>query len=155
MIVDRTVTWEHEFVDSMPAKLEPSVLYVSIRYRTSKHLCPCGCGFEVVTPIRPNKWCLKYDGTTVSLYPSVGNWSLECKSHYWIRDNEIVWSRPWSDLEIAMGRQRQLIDDGAYFGQTDGAENSCLTERGGAGSLSLFSRLRDYVWRKGRSILSK
>ena len=81
MMDDRSATWKHEFVDTIPADIEPSVLYVSIRYRTSKHLCPCGCCFEVVTPILPNKWCLKYNGAAVSLYPSVGNWSLDCKSH--------------------------------------------------------------------------
>jgi hypothetical protein len=57
----------HEFVEQMPADLQPDTLYISIRYRTTAHLCMCGCGEKVVNPIRPNRWSLTFDGSSVSL----------------------------------------------------------------------------------------
>ena len=114
--------WEHIFVDTIPAQIAPRVLYVSIRYRTAKHLCPCGCGSEVVTPIRPNKWSIRFNGRSVSLYPSIGNWSLECKSHYWIRENEIEWAEAWSDAQIERARSKQRVADAKYFRSVDAGE---------------------------------
>ena len=43
----------HEFVEGIPERLEEGVLYVSILYATAMHLCACGCGREVVTPLTP------------------------------------------------------------------------------------------------------
>lgn len=60
------------------------------------HLCACGCRTKVVTPISSTEWRLIYDGESVSLYPSIGNWQFPCQSHYWIRRNEIRWAREWS-----------------------------------------------------------
>jgi hypothetical protein len=60
------------------------VLYVSPGYATVTHLCCCGCGAEVVTPLSPTDWKLTFDGVAISLSPSVGNWSLPCRSHYFI-----------------------------------------------------------------------
>lgn len=107
--------YAHKFVDTIPPELEPHIIYVSIRYRTSKHLCPCGCGCEVVTPIRPNKWSIMYNGVSISLYPSIGNWSLACKSHYWITKSKIVWAKLWTTEQIEWGRTRQRVDDEEYF----------------------------------------
>jgi Family of unknown function (DUF6527) len=70
-----------EFVEYIPERLEPGVLYLSRRYWTAAHLCCCGCGHEVVTPLNPAKWHVKEHNGAVSLSPSVGNWSLPCKSH--------------------------------------------------------------------------
>src|SRR5579862_3536458 len=96
----------HEFVDSVPDTLQFGVLYVSIRFATAVHLCPCGCGYEVVTPFSPTDWRLTFDGKTISLDPSIGNWSFPCQSHYWIRKNRVQWARKWSKDEIAAGRAR-------------------------------------------------
>lgn len=82
----------HEFVTSVPNELEHAVLYVSMPYATAIHLCACGCGAEVVTPISPSDWQLQYDGESVTLTPSIGNWRLPCRSHYWIRRNRIIWA---------------------------------------------------------------
>ena len=81
----------HRFVELLPEKLEKGVLYISISYGTASHLCCCGCGREVVTPIARNGWKLTYDGETISLSPSVGNWNLPCKSHYWISESRVLW----------------------------------------------------------------
>jgi hypothetical protein len=96
----------HEFIEFIPRQLEPGVLYVSLRYRTATHLCPSGCNQEVVTPLGRHDWTLSFDGT-VSLYPSVGNWGLTCRSHYWIQRDEIVWARTWSSAEIRDLRQQE------------------------------------------------
>ena len=32
-----------------------------------------------------------FDGRTISLNPSIGNWSYPCRSHYWIKGNRVVW----------------------------------------------------------------
>ncbi|RVD67411.1 hypothetical protein EN751_36940, partial [Mesorhizobium sp. M4A.F.Ca.ET.029.04.2.1] len=46
------------FVDFIPDELEVGVIYISRRYSTASHLCCCGCGREVVTPLNPAKWRL-------------------------------------------------------------------------------------------------
>jgi len=84
---------EPRFVEFIPEKLNFGILYISVKFRTASHLCASGCGEKIVTPIRPNRWSIKYDGKSVSLQPSIGNFNLECKSHYFIRNNEIVWAR--------------------------------------------------------------
>ncbi|MFH9405198.1 DUF6527 family protein [Streptomyces sp. NPDC017638] len=75
-------------------------------YRTCGHLCCCGCGEEVVTPLSPAQWSLTYDGESVSLTPSIGNWSLSCRSHYWIRAGRVHWSHRYSAAEIDQNRDR-------------------------------------------------
>ncbi|HZO94957.1 MAG TPA: DUF6527 family protein [Candidatus Baltobacteraceae bacterium] len=82
-----------QFVKSVPETPAPRVLYVSMEFATAVHLCGCGCGNEVVTPLsRRNGWKLLYDGETVSLSPSVGNWSFPCRSHYFITENKVLWA---------------------------------------------------------------
>lgn len=78
------------FTTSIPAVPEPKTLYVSLKYRTAVHLCACGCGAKVVTPLGPSDWVLSFDGT-VSLSPSIGNGQLPCRSHYYIRCDRIDW----------------------------------------------------------------
>ena len=95
----------HEFVEHIPEQIEEGVLYVSLAFDLAVHRCFCGCGNEVVTPFSPAEWSLTYDGKSVSLYPSIGNWSFPCKSHYFIRRGEIAWARKWSDKEIAAVRE--------------------------------------------------
>jgi hypothetical protein len=89
-----------DFVDTVPETLEEGRLYISIRFRTASHLCACGCGSRVVTPIKPAKWTLIYNGEAVSLYASIGRWQSPCRSHYWIRENQVIWSRSFSKQEI-------------------------------------------------------
>ena len=95
----------HEFVGFVPEQLDPGTIYLSLTYATATHLCCCGCGREVVTPLSPTDWKLIFDGETVSLTPSIGNWSFPCQSHYWIRQSRIEWAPMWSRTEIEAGRQ--------------------------------------------------
>lgn len=73
---------KHAFVEHIPEKVEPGILYVSMEYGTAAHSCYCGCGEEVVTPFTPTDWKMIFDGETVSLNPSIGNWTLDCRAHY-------------------------------------------------------------------------
>lgn len=95
----------HEFVPFIPEKLEDHVIYVCLPFATVAHKCPCGCGHEVNLPLSPRDWRLIFDGETVSLYPSVGNWSLPCESHYWIENDQVVWAKRWSRQKIERNRK--------------------------------------------------
>lgn len=106
----------HEFVDLLPPSLEPGVLYVSIKYKNMVHLCCCGCGSKVVTPISPTGWQLTYDGKSVSVYPSIGSWQLACRSHYWIEGNRINWAEQWSPRKIEAGYARDRLEKDRYYG---------------------------------------
>ena len=86
------MTLKHKFVENIPHLIEDGVIYISIVHCTAIHKCVCGCGNEVVTPISPNDWNLTFNGATISLSPSIGNWNFDCKSHYWIKKNKILWS---------------------------------------------------------------
>ena len=105
----------HKFVDLIPEELEDGVLYVSIRFGTVVHKCACGCGEEVVTPLGPAEWRLTYDGRTVSLAPSVGNWSFPCRSHYWIEGGNVRWARGFSGAEVAQVRQEAKARRESYY----------------------------------------
>jgi len=87
---------KHKFVENIPDNLENGIIYISLAYGTVVHKCCCGCGNEVVTPLSPKDWKLLFDGESISLFPSIGNWSFDCRSHYWIKDNKVVWcKRKW------------------------------------------------------------
>jgi uncharacterized protein DUF6527 len=109
------VVLKHEFVEFIPDELEEETIYVSIRFATASHLCCCGCGNKIVTPIRPTDWKLIFDGKTISLDPSIGNWSFACKSHYWIRNNRVKWARRWSQNEIETERAHYRLAKERYF----------------------------------------
>lgn len=95
----------HEFVEYIPNNLEAGVLYISITFATAAHLCCCGCRREVTTPFTRTDWKLIYDGESVSLQPSIGNWSFPCQSHYIITGNSVRWVDRWSPERIVQGRQ--------------------------------------------------
>jgi hypothetical protein len=105
----------HQFVDYIPDSVEDGTVYVCIPFATVLHRCCCGCGMEVVTPLTPTDWKVTYDGQSISLDPSVGNWSYPCQSHYWIRNNQVVWARSWSTTEIEIGRRKDAAAKAEHF----------------------------------------
>ena len=113
----------HEFVALAPKTLEEGVLYVSVEYGSAVHNCFCGCGVKVATPFTPTDWKLTFDGDTVSLSPSVGNWDLPCRSHYVIKRDVVHWAGDMTRAEIAGGRAADRRRKGAYYGDRllDGA----------------------------------
>ncbi len=114
--IDR-ITLEH--VEFIPDVLETGVLYVSDRYQTASHLCCCGCGMEVVTPLNPVRWQLREEEGAAWLYPSIGNSSFECRSHYWIQRGKVVWAKQMSPSMIAAARYSDQIDAEQYFAKSD------------------------------------
>lgn len=110
------IVLKHEFVEFIPEELEGRTIYISIRFATVSHLCCCGCGYKVVTPLRPTDWTLIFDGKTISLEPSIGNWSFPCQSHYWIRNNCVRWAPRWSRDKIERGRSRDREAKEKYYG---------------------------------------
>lgn len=111
----RLRTIRHAFVGHIPKAIEEGVVYVSIEYGTAVHRCCCGCGSEVVTPLTPVDWRVIYDGETISLDPSIGNWSLDCRSHYWITRGRVHWAPAWSDEEVTDNRARDRALRSTFF----------------------------------------
>ena len=105
----------YRFVELVPEQLEPNTLYISMAYATVVHSCLCGCRQRVVTPLTPTDWHLTYDGETVSLSRSVGNWSFPCKSHYWIERSRVHWAGAWSKAKIDANRARDLQVKRRYY----------------------------------------
>ena len=119
---------QHRFVEIIPDAVEDGVLYISLKYCTAIHKCVCGCGNEVVTPISPTDWKLIFDGKTVSLSPSIGNWSFNCQSHYWIKRNKIVYAREWDKEEIQFGRTNDEKRKAKYYNKENESVSS-VTKR--------------------------
>lgn len=104
-----------EFVEGIPRELEQGAVYVSMTFAIVAHNCFCGCGHQVVTPLSPVDWKLTFDGEAISLYPSIGNWYLDCKSHYWIRNGHVIWAERWSDADIQEGRRQESVKKADYY----------------------------------------
>lgn len=102
-------------VHYMPKDLEAGVLYVSEEFGTSAHLCACGCGSKIRTPLGPTEWSFKETSMGPTLEPSIGNWQQNCKSHYWIRKGEVIWSGQWTPEEIEAGRYKEASRRKAYY----------------------------------------
>lgn len=106
-----------QFVLHVPDKLSEGVLYISEEFSTAGHLCCCGCGAEIFTPLNQAQWRLiKHDrDDTVSLYPSIGNWKYPCNSHYWIDKNVVKDAGPMSDRIIRNVIKRNRRDKDRYI----------------------------------------
>lgn len=111
------MTFKLERVRYMPKSLEPNTLYVSDEFETAAHLCACGCGAKIRTPLGPTEWRYEDSPAGPSLWPSVGNWQQPCQSHYVIRRGEIIWAAKWSPVQIEAGRQAEQARRVTYFEQ--------------------------------------
>ena len=96
-----------EFVIQVPREMEEKTLYISMEFGTAMHKCFCGCGNDVITPLKSTGWTLTFNGK-VTLYPSIGNWSFPCQSHYWIQEDQVKFVGSWNSEEIRSGRERDL-----------------------------------------------
>jgi Family of unknown function (DUF6527) len=114
----RGQTLTHQFVEFVPDQLQEGILYVSLQYATAAHACCCGCGNEVITPFSPTDWQLTFDGETISLSPSIGNWSFACRSHYWIKHNRVAWAANMSKQAIEAGRASDRHAKARQYGKT-------------------------------------
>lgn len=142
--MNRTVSFQPRFVEFIPRELEAGVLYISDRFKTASHLCACGCGERVVTPLTPVDWRLRVAGDKVSLHPSIGNWNYACKSHYWIRNNEVKWAGALSPSQIAKIQRRDLADKQAYVREQDrrgSSARAALSKDKSEGALNKIKKL--------------
>ena len=91
-----------EFVEFMPEKLLPGILYISRRFSSTNHLCACGCEEAAYIPVKfkgnnfagsskiRDTWDIIVKDNQVTLFPSLHH-RFGCRSHYYIRNNIIEW----------------------------------------------------------------
>lgn len=87
----RISEFEIQSVRRIPKYLEEGILYVCLEHQVAVHLCACGCGEKTVTPLGYMGWSLHFDENGLSLNPSIGNFNINCKSHYFINNNKVRW----------------------------------------------------------------
>lgn len=134
---------KHKFVEFVPEKIEECVLYISMEYCTAVHKCFCGCGNQVVTPLSPTGWKLTFDGKTITLYPSIGNWNFECRSHYWIRNSNVEYANRWTEREILSGRENDLERKKEYFEEVDSLSNESISDE--KSKLSIWQKISKFL----------
>ena len=115
-----------ERVHYMPRDLSPGVLYVSEEFGTAAHLCACGCGAKVRTPLGPAEWSLEETVDGPTLRPSVGNWQQACQSHYLITAGEVVWAMWWNVGQVVEGRQREEERRSKYYARLERKHRSIV-----------------------------
>lgn len=128
---------EPKFVKYLPAVLDDGILYISLEYATASHLCVCGCGDRVVTPLGTADWILTFDGT-VTLSPSVGNGQLACRSHYLIRRNDVRWCRPMTRWAAQVVHTADTVQRTKTYGDSAGVPVLVRARRWVQGVLSRF-----------------
>ncbi|MGY5352002.1 DUF6527 family protein [Wenyingzhuangia sp. IMCC45533] len=93
-------TYRLEYVKQSPEFLKDNIVYVEcnidkFEYWYVVFKCPCGCKEQIVLnlfkDVKPN-WDLKKDKKYFSIYPSVFR-TVNCKSHFWMKKNKIVWCK--------------------------------------------------------------
>jgi len=120
----RTKILTYRFVEHIPRDIQEGIIYISMVFSTAIHKCCCGCGQEVVTSFGRTDWQLTFDGESISLDPSIGNWSFDCKSHYWIRHNKVIWAPRWSQKKIDASRAYDKWLRDRYFKRTKEEEEN-------------------------------
>ncbi len=79
------------YVDTLPLKkdMEEGIVYVSERTWQSSHLCACGCGDEILTPLVRGGWKhVVNEKDEITLFPSVT--SESCDSTYSINQGYAI-----------------------------------------------------------------
>ena len=141
----------HRFVQYIPERLEPGIIYISMEYATAAHGCCCGCGEQVITPFTPTDWELTFDGETISLWPSIGNWNFACRSHYIIRNSRIVGAEPWEDERVDRGRRRDKRRKEEFYGKPNNTDELPKpTEKAIGQDLGLWDRIKKKVPKRKR-----
>ena len=100
-----------KFVEFIPLEGKdfiPGILYISMKHNTVVHRCPCGCGGLSEFMLDPIRYRIEYDGRAVTFEPSIGNSNLQCRSHYWIRENRIEWCAPMEDWQTKQAQKKEL-----------------------------------------------
>ncbi|WP_275293573.1 DUF6527 family protein [Amycolatopsis sp. La24] len=135
-------TITHEFIETVPDRLDDGIIYISLTYATAVHRCCCGCGHEVVTPLHPKQWSVTFNGETVSLSPSIGNWSFACRSHYWVREGQIRPARIFGTAEVARLRAEDELLLDRHFNRSEGEKPDDRVEAGAGWWRTIAARFR-------------
>ena len=128
-------------VEFIPKVLEEGILYMSERFKVAAHICPCGCGTKIVTPISQCEWSLSVKNGKPTLDPSIGNWQIPCKSHYWIKNGQIEWSGSWTNEEIEAGRAKDKARLELYFQEKADLQKTSLWKRVNQWIQNIISKL--------------
>lgn len=129
-----------EYVTQFPSTFVDGVLYISEEFETAGHLCCCGCGERVITPLNPAKWQIRKDGNKVSLSPSVGNWNYACRSHYWISRSQVIEAKKFDSRTIQAVQRRDRRDMGRYIERTNATATSPKMQKP-----SLLDKMTDWL----------
>ena len=85
--------FEIVYTQYIPMEMEEGKLYISEKYHTCNHLCPCGCKNQIPIPLTENKgygWQIFHkngDKNLVTLSPSLLNRFCPNKTHYVVNDS--------------------------------------------------------------------
>jgi hypothetical protein len=139
--------FRHEIVDSIPETLQSNTLYVTTDRDVAAHLCACGCGREVITPLSPTDWSASFGRQGASLSPSIGNWAFPCRSHYYIRGGAVVWAHNMSDKAIAYGRSLDKARKQNYYDKLGGVPPAPPESTPPVASYTLLNRLVSFCKR--------
>lgn len=117
-----------EFIPAVGESLAPGILYISMKHNTVVHRCPCECGGLSEFVLDPIRFQMEYDGMKVTFHPSIGNSNLECRSHYWIRENQVQWCAPMGEWESKQAERRELSRALEVRGAEERKWRTCLGE---------------------------
>ena len=95
-----------------------------MQYAICGHLCACGCGEKVITPLSPKQWKIAYNGEDVTLNPSIGNYAFACRSHYFLTNGTIIWVGEY-DTEKGKRKKKWLL--AKLFNSKKGKKNGNKT----------------------------
>lgn len=137
----------HIFIDTIPDELEEGTLYISTRFRVIIHSCCCGCKNKVVTPLSPVRWKMTFDGKTISLSPSIGNWNFNCQSHYWIENSKVILANKWTTEEISDGKNYERSKRSEYYKKINQTSDS-KKEKKGKRKSNIFRTLTEKIKRR-------
>ncbi len=99
-----------------------------------------------MAPFTPTDWKMTFDGETISLCPSIGNWTLKCRSHYVIDHGKVVKAGPWSDEQVEAERRRDRTAKARFYGGAESPtfDTACFAWEG-TGYLAPY--LGAHIWR--------
>lgn len=87
---------------------------------------------------------MTFDGETVSLRPSIGNWMQKCRSHYVINRGKVIEAGPWSDEKVETEWRRDRVAKERFYGKTPTARPA-VQDLPPATNTSIWRRVRECV----------
>lgn len=96
--VNKYNLFRFEIVEELPEKPKVNVFYIEGNKAKKDYwygllICPCGCKETIMLNLMDDvKPCWKVSILNVSFSISPSIWRTKnCKSHFWLRDNKIIW----------------------------------------------------------------